>query len=66
MKYLVTIIGEAKRGGVLHTNLYYTTKKKLETQDHIEEMRDKIKNSVEELDPDKGVVIGNIFGPLKK
>lgn len=35
--------------------------------ENIEEMRERIKKSgIEKLDPTKGVVILNIFGPLKK
>lgn len=66
MKYFISVIGQHKSGGSLQTDMYYTTKKKLDTEEMIEEMRTKAKEAVKDLDQSKGLVITNIFGPLRK
>jgi hypothetical protein len=66
MKYLVTVLGTNKDGLSYHTDLYYTTKKPLNTQERIEEMREKAIKNIQGHNPEKGLVILNIFGPFKE
>lgn len=62
LKYFVTVIGENNKGGTAHTDLYYKTDKPLNSETRIEQMRTKIKES---LNTEKAIVIVNIFGPIK-
>lgn len=65
MKYLVTVLGTSYEG-TFYRDLYYTTKNKLNTEEEIEKMRDALKEKFTDMKPGSGLVILNIFGPLKK
>lgn len=65
-KYLITVLGTAKNGGVLNADFYCTVKKKLDTESQIEDVRKQAKEDILELDKSKGLVITHIFGPLKR
>lgn len=63
-KYFVTVLGTNKDGATVHTDLYYTTKKPLDSEKEIEKMRNQAKSSLK-IDNTKGLVILNIYGPIK-
>lgn len=65
MKYSVTVLGTSYEG-TFYRDLYYTTKKKLNTEEEIEKMRKDFKENIPDINPGSGLVILNIFGPLKK
>lgn len=65
MRYLVTVLGTSNQG-TFYRDVYYTTKKKLKTEEEIEKMRNGFKEKFTDMKPGSGLVILNIFGPLKK
>lgn len=63
-KYFVTVVGTNHSGGTVHTDLYYTTNEPMDSEKQIERMRNQAKESLK-IDNTKGLVITNIYGPLK-